>query len=115
MKNFQSDLNKCKSSSILKHLPQKSENLLERNNHFSSSKNSLKKLTKMNFYPPKEELKSCSLPKTAATIKTKTSEKDLNSSMEIKQTSKELLSQVHFFRFVYKLVQRINKYIEDES
>ena len=35
--------------------------------------------------------------------------------MEIKQTSKELLSQVHFFRFVYKLVQRIKKYIEEDN
>ena len=82
------ELNKCKSSSLLKSLPQKSEALNEKS--YSSSKNSLKKLTKMNFYQPasQNENKNYSLPKTAASIKNKT-EKDLNLSViDIKQTSK---------------------------
>lgn len=64
----------------------------------------------MNFYQPvsRDDQKGCSLPKTAATIKNKT-EKDLAPIIDIKQTSKEVLSQIHFFRFTYKLAQRINK------
>lgn len=48
-----SELRKCKSSSIVKHLPQKSDLLHERNSQ--GFKSSMKKLTKMNFHPQGKE------------------------------------------------------------
>jgi hypothetical protein len=54
------------------------------------------------------EDKNVSLPKTASTINNNRTYTALDSEIDRKQISKELLSQVHFCRFVYKLLQRIN-------
>ena len=57
-----------------------------------------------------------SLPKTASTINDQPSTNVLPSSsttlIDKKQISKELLSQIHFCRFVYKLLQRIDTTID---
>lgn len=56
-----------------------------------------------------------SLPKTASTINDQPSTNLIPSSstlLDKKQISKELLSQIHFCRFVYKLLQRIDTTID---
>ena len=58
------------------------------------------------------EEKNMSLPKTASTINNQRTYTALESDVDRKQISKELLSQVHFCRFVYKLLQRINSKID---
>lgn len=58
------------------------------------------------------EDKNMSLPKTASTINNQRTYTALESDIDKKQISKELLSQVHFCRFVYKLLQRINNKID---
>lgn len=54
-----------------------------------------------------------SLPKTASTIHNRTTTPE-SGAFDRKLISKELLSQVHFCRFVYKLLQRINSKIDGE-
>lgn len=54
-----------------------------------------------------EDGKNPSLPKTASTINNNRTQTILSSEANRKQVSKELLSQVHFCRFVFKLLQRI--------
>jgi hypothetical protein len=54
-----------------------------------------------------EEIKNTSLPKTASTMNQNRTETTIESDSRRKQTSKELLSQIHFCRFIYKLLQRI--------
>ena len=58
--------------------------------------------------------KNTSLPKTASTINNTRTYTALESNQDInkKQISKELLSQVHFCRFVFKLLQRIENKID---
>lgn len=58
------------------------------------------------------EIKNTSLPKTASTINNNRTEKTLELESNRKRISKELLSQVHFCRFVYKLVQRIENRLQ---
>lgn len=54
-----------------------------------------------------DEAKKDSLPKTASTINNNRTQTILSTDAARKQVSKELLSQVHFCRFVFKLLQRI--------
>ena len=72
----------------------------------------------MNFYEPsadKENQKHESLPKTAVSIKNKT-EKEMNIHLfDYRQISKELLSQIHFTRFTFKLSQRMRRFIEEDE
>lgn len=56
--------------------------------------------------------KHISLPKTASTINNNRTDTASEIEQDRKQVSKELLSQVHFCRFVYKLLQRINTKID---
>lgn len=60
-----------------------------------------------------EDNKNTSLPKTASTINNTRTCTTLEDGSR-KQISKELLSQVHFCRFVYKLLQRINSKIDGD-
>ena len=53
-----------------------------------------------------------SLPKTASTINNNRNNTTSETDIDRKQISKELLSQVHFCRFVFKLLQRINHKID---
>ena len=53
-----------------------------------------------------------SLPKTASTINNNRNYTGSENDIDRKQISKELLSQVHFCRFVFKLLQRINNKID---
>ena len=59
-----------------------------------------------------QENKHISLPKTASTINNNRTHTASEMDIDRKQISKELLSQVHFCRFVYKLIQRINSKID---
>lgn len=60
-----------------------------------------------------QEDKHISLPKTASTINNnRIYTPQIETEIDRKQISKELLSQVHFCRFVFKLLQRINHKID---
>lgn len=61
-----------------------------------------------------EDAKNASLPKTASTINNNRTQTILSSEANRKQVSKELLSQVHFCRFVFKLLQRIESKINGD-
>ena len=59
-----------------------------------------------------QDEKHISLPKTASTINNNRTHTGSEMDIDRKQISKELLSQVHFCRFVFKLLQRINHKID---
>ena len=64
-----------------------------------------KKIKGLTFLKNDNE-KNVSLPKTASTSQN-TTETVVNPLIDKKQISKELLSQIHFCRFVFKLIQRM--------
>lgn len=60
-----------------------------------------------------DDINNTTLPKTASTIND-ASQKNILPLIDKKKVSKELLSQVHFCRFVYKLLQRIDTCIDGD-
>ena len=73
-----------------------------------------KNLRRFTFLSNNEDKKNLSLPKTASTLNEQNQPSLLSPPILIdkKQISKELLSQIHFCRFVYKLLQRIDTTID---
>lgn len=102
----------------LNHKPFEKSNSCYEHHESSLNKNTIyqpKKMRALTFLKgnQNEEGKTFNLPKTASTLHNNT-ETVFSMNIDKKQISKELLSQIHFCRFVFKLLQRMKTKLKNK-